>query len=566
MKNRTTFKYLIIALLSASHYVEAQAKLRSIDKGTIPVSIKIDYDGKQGELRKIWRFFGCDEPNYAYMPNGTKLLKELGELDPQQVFFRTHNLLNTGDGVPSLKWGSTNAYTEDKNGNPLYDWTITDRIFDTYLQSGVKPYAQIGFMPEALSTHPIPYKHNWDPTQKYNNIFTGWAYPPKDYNKWEELVFQWVKHCVEKYGVEEVEKWYWETWNEPNIGYWKGTRDEFFKLHDYAIQGVLRALPTARVGGPDTAGPGGDFMKAFLDHCLHGTNYATGKTGTPLHFVSFHAKGSPEFKDGHVSMNMSNQLKNIEDGFKMISSYPELKNIPVVIGECDPEGCAACQGERLGYRNGTMYSSYTAASFMRIHELASKYGINIEGALTWAFEFENKPYFAGFRSLASNGLDKPVLNVFRMFSRMKGNKLKVFSNAEIQSEDIIMESVKNSPDISALASTDGEKIYILLWYYHDEDLPGLLADVSIDIFNLPKEKGNLLLHQWLVDKNNGNTYSKWLQFGSPQHPSNEQYKEIEKAGELKALPNKILKIRHGKTSALIRLERQGVMLLIADLN
>ena len=161
-----------------------------------PVSIRVDAASDEGELKPIWRFFGADEPNYAYMEHGQKLLRELGEMRPKQVFFRTHNLLTTGDGTPALKWGSTNAYTEDAQGNPIYDWTIVDRIFDTYLERGVRPYAQIGFMPEAMSTKPQPYKHNWKPGDKYDDIYTGWAYPPKDYDKWRELVFQWTKHCA----------------------------------------------------------------------------------------------------------------------------------------------------------------------------------------------------------------------------------------------------------------------------------------------------------------------------------------------------------------------------------
>ena len=94
-----------------------------------------------------------------------------------------------------------------------------------------------------------------------------------------------------------------------------------------------------------------------------------------------------------------------------------------MIGESDPEGCAACQGPQLGYRNGTMYSSYTAASFARKYDLAERHGVNLEGALTWAFEFEDQPYFAGFRVLATNGIDLPVLNVFRMFSLMGGRRV-----------------------------------------------------------------------------------------------------------------------------------------------
>jgi len=553
---KNTIIYLMLAI---SFQVKAQQ---------IPVNISIDFSEKQGELKKIWRFFGCDEPNYAYLDNGEKLLKQLGDLYPQKVYFRTHNLLTTGDGTPALKWGSTNAYTEDANGNPIYDWTILDKIFDSYLKNGIKPYVQIGFMPEAMSVNPIPYKHSWDPSKNYNNITTGWAYPPKDYKKWEELCYEWVKHCISRYGKEEVEKWYWQTWNEPNHkNYWKGTVEEFLKLHDYAINGVLRALPTAMVGGPDVAGFGGEFTKSFIEHCLHGKNFATGETGTPLKFISFHAKGSPEFIDGHVRMNMSPQLKNLEEGFKLVNSYPELKNIPIIIGESDPEGCAACQGEKYGYRNGTMYSSYTAASFMRKYDLSEKYGVNLEGALTWAFLFENQPYFAGFRSLATNGIDKPVLNVFRMFGKMEGNRVKVISNSEVPLDEIIKKSVKRNPDISAIASVNENKLYVMLWYYHDDDTTGPTAKIQLKMQNLPVANGKATVRSYLVDKTNGNAYTKWLQLGSPQMPSKKKYFEMEKSSQF--IENKFkndLIINNNQLELEVELERQGVMLLIAELS
>src|SRR5262245_7574148 len=105
------------------------------------VTITVQADKPRGDLKPIWRFFGADEPNYAYMKDGKKLLAELGKLAPRQVYFRTHNLLTSGDGTPALKWGSTGAYDEDGAGKPVYDWTILDRIFDTYIERGVKPYA-----------------------------------------------------------------------------------------------------------------------------------------------------------------------------------------------------------------------------------------------------------------------------------------------------------------------------------------------------------------------------------------------------------------------------------------
>lgn len=543
----------------------SKAQSQSTDSGEFPVAIRVDASQPIGQLRQIWRFFGADEPNYAYMKNGKKLLGELGELAPKNVFFRAHNLLSSGDGTPALKWGSSNAYTEDAQGNPVYDWTILDKIFDAYLESGVRPYVEIGFMPKALSTKPEPYQHKWTPIAEYDEIYTGWAYPPKDYNKWGELVFQWVKHCVERYGKSEVESWYWETWNEPNIGYWQGTHEEFCKLHDYAIDAVRRALPSARVGGPDVAGSGRRYQRRFLEHCLRGTNHANGKTGSPLDFVAFHAKGSPRFVEGHVRMGIANQLRTIDEGFEIIASFPELKNTPIIIGESDPEGCAACQGEQLGYRNGTMYSSYTAACFARKHDLADKHDVNFEGALTWAFEFEDQPYFAGFRALASNGLDKPVLNVFRMLSKMSGKRLPVESEAAVPLETIMTEGVLGRPDVSAFASLDNNKLCVMLWHYHDDDVTGPDADIELMLDGLPSDLKNAAMRHYRIDKKHSNAYTLWQKMGRPQKPTDAQYAELEKAGQLAQLtPPEKISIEQQNIILRIKLPRQAVSLLVLE--
>lgn len=530
---------------------------------SFPVHITVDAARPIGPLKPIWRFFGADEPNYAYMKNGEKLISEMGELKPKEVFFRTHSLLVTGEGTHALKWGSTNAYTEDAQGNPVYDWTIVDKIFDTYQKHGVRPYVQIGFMPEALSVKPEPYRHHWTPTAKYDEIFTGWAYPPKDWAKWEELVYQWAKHSVDKYGKDEVLRWYWETWNEPNIGYWRGTRDEFFKLHDHAVRAVRRAIPEAKVGGPDLAGgAGGDFLKAFLDHCVKGKNTATGETGTPTDFISFHAKGQPKDVNGRVQMGISNQLVDIDNAFAVIARYPQFANTPIVIGESDPEGCAACQGPNLAYRNGTMYSSYTAATFPRKLDLAAKYGVNLEGAVTWAFEFEDQPYFAGFRSLATNGVDKPVMNVFRMFSKMDGDRLPVTSDAAVSLPDLLRSGVRKEPDVSAFASLSAKKLSVLVWHYHDDDVTGPDAAISLKIPGLPIASGKAKVTHYRVDETHGNSFTLWKALGQPQNPTPEQYADLEAAGKLATLgPATDTQITDHTASIDFNLPRQGVSLL-----
>jgi xylan 1,4-beta-xylosidase len=528
-------------------------------ENSFPVSVRVDAAAPGPPLNPIWRFFGADEPNYATMKHGKKLIAELGELAPKQVYFRAHNLLTSGDGTPALKWGSTGAYDEDAQGKPIYNWTILDGIFDTYLQNGVRPYVQVGFMPKALSSKPEPYQHHWTPRARYDEIYTGWAYPPTDYAKWGELAFQWAKHALEKYGRAEVETWYWEVWNEANISYWRGTPTEFLKLHDFAIDGIRRALPTARVGGPDTAGSGGRFTRDFLEHCLRGTNYATGKIGTPIDFISFHAKGSPSYTNDHVRMGIANQLRTIEDGFRIVASFPELKTRPIVIGESDPEGCAACQGPSLAYRNGTMYSSYTAAVFARKFDLAEKHGVNLEGALTWAFEFEDQPYFAGFRTLASNGLDKPVLNVFRMFSRMQGRRIKADSNRAVPLEAMLKEGARAQPDVSALASLGTNSLCVLVWHYHDDDVPGPSADVDIALEGLNR---SIKIEHFRIDEDHSNAFAAWKRLGSPQEPTAEQYRQLKKAGDLMALPApETIHEENGRLRLKLTLPRQAVSLV-----
>lgn len=561
MERREFLKATVLAAGALGLNVAAQGEGPLEER---PVAIRVRADRPGGELRPIWRFFGADEPNYAYMKDGEQLLRELGRLGAPQTFFRTHNLLTSGDGTPALKWGSTGAYREGPDGKPVYDWTIVDRIFDTYLERKVKPYVQIGFMPRELSVKPEPYQHHWKPGDRYESVYTGWTYPPKDYDKWAELVHQWAKHCVEKYSPREVESWYWQTWNEPNIGYWRGSPEEFFKLHDHAIHAVRRALPAARVGGPDTAG-GGRFLRQFLEHCLRGTNHATGQKGTPIDFISFHAKGAPTFVDGHVRMGLANHLRAIDSSFGIVASFPELKGKPIVIGESDPDGCAACSAAvypQNRYRNGALYASYTAASFARKHDLAEKHGVNLEGALTWAFEFEDQPYFAGFRVLATNGIALPVLNVFRMFGQMSGKRLAVNSDGAVSLDAILKNGVRGQGDVAALASLDEKHVSILVWHYHDDDVPGPAAAVELTVQGLDKALKQARLTHHRIDGDHSNAYTVWQKMGSPREPSAEQRSALQKAAELTLFEApKTTEVRDGQVALRFTMPRQSVSLL-----
>ncbi len=506
------------------------------------VTVQVDGSKQLGAFRPSWNYFGYDEPNYTYMKNGQKLIGELAALGHTPVHLRTHFLLVTGDGKPAFKWGSTNAYTEDSSGKPIYNWTIVDKILGTYVNAGGIPYVEIGFTPEALSTHPHPYTPVWKPGDKFNNYNIGWTYPPNNYNKWNELVYQWVTHCIAKYGKTEVERWDWEVWNEPNGGYWHGTPEEYDKLYDYTAAAVKRALPSAKVGGPATTGPANEkaaaFLRQFLQHCTSGKNAFTGKEGAPLDFISFHVKGRPQVVEGHVRMGISQEMKDASNGFNIVRSFKKFQDLPIVLSEADPEGCAACSARVYppnAYRNGTLYPSYEAVAIKTLLHLAGATHVDLQGILTWAFEFEDQPYFDGFRTLATNGIDKPVLNVFRMAGLMRGDLVKVDSSGAVPAESIVNNGVREKPDVDALATRSDRKLDVMIWNYQDEDVTGPAAAINLNISGLPANAKRVLLRHYRIDANHSNSYTAWQQMGSPQQPLPGQYSKLEQAGQLQLL-------------------------------
>ena len=521
-----------MAALAAANQAGAQEQVR----------IRVDAAETTEPFTPIYAYFGYDEPNYTYTKNGSKLIGELAALTDAPVNLRTHFLLATGDGTPQPKWGSTNAYTEDASGNAVYDWTVVDRIFDTYLQAHAKPFVEIGFMPQALSSAPEPYHIAWVPGAPNKDYGSGWSYPPRDYVRWGELVYQWARHCAEKYGKAQAESWYWEVWNEPNIFYWQGTEEEYNKLYDFAVAGVKRALPNARVGGPASTGPADEkaaaFLKAFLRHCAEEKNYATGGYGTALDFVSYHAKGSPASVDGHVRMGLARNLRDVDEGLKILSSYEKFGNLPVILSESDPEGCAACSARiyaQNAYRNGPLYASYTAAAMKSILELSSRERVHVAGMLTWAFEFEGQPYFDGLRTLATNGVDKPILNFFRMTGMMRGDRIAAASTAAVSLESLVTDGVRAEPDIDVLATRDNHGVSLLVWNYHDEDVAGRSAKIKLSVQGLPAGNQRFLMTHYRIDEFHSNAYSVWKRMGSPATPTPEQQRQLEDAGQLQML-------------------------------
>jgi xylan 1,4-beta-xylosidase len=261
-------------------------------------------------------------------------------------------------------------------------------------------------------------------------------------------------------------------------------------------------------------------------------------------------------------MGLYRQLNNIESGFATVAEFPQFKNTPIIIGESDPDGCAACTGMQYGYRNTSLYAVYTVEALARTFEIAADHQINFQGALTWAFEFEDDPMFAGHRTLATNGIDMPILNIFRMFSHLQGTRLRVDSSATLPLQSIEKSSVHAAPDVQALATLSDHQLAVILWNYHDDDVPGPSADVDLSVNHLPPQKAAALT-EYRIDQFHSNAFTAWLNMGSPAHPTPDQLAQLKLAGQLTKLRfDPSVDLTDGSFNTHTSLPRQGISLLI----
>jgi xylan 1,4-beta-xylosidase len=550
MRTRLAFA-VVLALGAVQHVAWAQTPAT--------VTITVDDTAPGAPIERIWPFHGFDEVNYTTTPQGKALLGALGTIHTAPVHIRSHFLLNTGDGTPSLKWGSTNVYTEDANGNPIYSWTLMDGIMDTVTGAGAFPYAEIAFMPQALTSSNLPYMNSG-----VYNLDGSCFYPPKDFTKWGGLIGAWAAHVKGRYANVES-TWQWELWNEPDIGYWHGTAADYNKLYDYTESALHQALPNAPLGGPATAGTG-TFFTQFLQHTATGANAVSGRNGTRLDFISFHAKGGSAIVGGHVEMNLGNQLRLHQAGFMAVASMAAYKQTPIVVSEADPDGCAACpvamNHPEDAYRNSPAYGAYEVAMMKKTLELEQRLGVNVRGLLTWAFLFNDTPYFAGYRALVTNGIDLPVLNAFKLLGSLNGARLPVTSTGAQTLDAILASSVRQNADVDAMATRNGANVQVLVWNYHDDLVTVTATPVALTV-KLPADFGaRATVTHTRVDDTHGDAYTVWVAQGSPGTPTATQVAALQAAMQPAPLqPTQTVDVTNGAVALNFDLPREGISLI-----
>ena len=434
---------------------------------------------------------------------------------------------------------------------------------DTITGVGAFPFVEIGFMPEALSTHPTPYRNSSSTT-----LDGGCLYPPADYTKWADLISTWAMHANERY-PNVAASWLWELWNEPDIGYLNGTFADYAELYDYTESALHAVLPNAALGGPAVAGPGGSFLPQFLKHCATGINAVTGDIGTRLDLVTFHAKGGVGIVGDHVEMDLRNQLRLHRAGFNAVAAVPQFSQTPIYVTEADPDGCAACPVSSTpadAYRISPAYGAYEIAMMKHTLELEAEVGVKLGGLLTWAFTFPGTPYFAGYRTLATNGINLPVMSAFKLLGRLDGTRMPLTSSGARTLDDILANGVRGDPDVDGMATLNGTAVQVLVWNYHDELVPVAATPVHLAI-NVPATFGSLARVSHLrLDESHGDAYTVWVSQGMPASPSAAQVAALQQAMDPSLLvPDRTVAVAaDGSVGVDFELPRFGVSLVTIE--
>ena len=263
-------------------------------------------------------------------------------------------------------------------------------------------------------------------------------------------------------------------------------------------------------------------------------------------------------------MNLGNQLRLHRTGFNTVAASLQFKQTPIVITEADPDGCAACpvtMNPEDAYRNSPAYGAYEVAMMKRTLELEARIGVNVRGVLTWAFLFNNSPFFAGYRALATNGIHLPVLNAFKLLGRLDGTRVPVTSSGSRTLDDILTNSVRQQADVDAMATRIGQQVQVLVWNYHDDLVAAVATPVHLAI-TVPASFGSrVMVNHLRVDDAHGDACTVWVAQGSPLSPTAAQISSMQQAMEPAPLaPAGTVDVAGGAVTLDFMLPRFGISL------
>jgi xylan 1,4-beta-xylosidase len=388
------------------------------------------------------------------------------------------------------------VYSEDKNGQPIYNFSYVDQIYDGLLDNGVKPFVELSFMPKELAAkpalHPFWYKQN--------------VAPPKDWQKWDDLIFAFTKHLVDRYGIDEVASWYFEVWNEPNIDFWAGEpkQETYWELYDHTARAVKKVNSRLRVGGPATAAAA--WVDAFIKHCAD--------NNVPVDFVSSHAYGNDSSKDIFGTDEVISQDKMVCRAVEKVhnqvrtSAKPDL---PLFWTEFN-----------ASYMNDpavtdSIYMGPWMANTIRLCD-----GLSAMMSY-WSFSdvFEEqgvvkKPFYGGYGLMAAGNIPKPAFQAFQMLHKLGDQRLSL------------------NTDTALLTRRGDSSLVLALWNYAAPGETGSPESFILQFRNKKIRRATI----WRLDAQHGDALGEYERMGSPRYPSKAELAKL-RAVDLSSTPETV---------------------------
>jgi xylan 1,4-beta-xylosidase len=548
-----------------------------------PVRVAIDASAVEGELTRLWTSIGYDEINWTYTPRGRDLLATLAGCGDGAYLVRSHYMYCSGTGLGLPHWGAGNVYHERADGTPSFDFQVLDRAYDTLVEMGHIPIVELGFTPRALVPDDAGRRFAFEPGSptQYSEYEAGWwSFPPKSLARWADLVTATAEHYVRRYGKARVAGWYWEVWNEPDIGYWRGSIEEYLELYRASAAAVRSVVADALVGGPATTGDltpvgglpakGPDFLAAFLDFC-------TGQP-TPLDFVTFHTKGAyfqpwrsylpPDEASQPQSPSMVKMLREVRHSLRQVAERPGLADVECLADECDasvPAHHGRFDNSNFGYRNTEYFPVFQCCLMKKLLDLEEARAARLRAATAWAFYIEGERCFEGTRSLLTyGGIEKPVLNAYRLLGRLGSLRLRATSTAAWPVR-LIDEARSVPEEVDVLAATSGDgagRVTALVWRHDDDQHRGEQRERQVRVTVRGLGARPVVVRQWRIDAAHGNSYRAWQALGAPDYPDPAEIEQVADEGRLRPLePERLEAPRDGEVVVDLSLRLPAVSLL-----
>jgi len=467
---------LILALAGSPCYGWAQAADQSIT---------IDTNAPAHPFLHFWeQTFGSGRAVLALRENYRKDLKEVHDQTGMR-YVRFHALLHDEVGV----------YDEDEKGNPVFNFSYVDQIYDGLLANGVRPFVEISFMPRKLAAkeaiHPFWYKQN--------------VAPPKDYAKWDLFMRTLAQHLIDRYGIDEVAKWYFEVWNEPNIDFWAGDPKQatYFELYDHTARALKSVNPRLRVGGPATAAA--HWIPEFLNH--------VDKEHVPIDFVSTHGYADDSVEDmfgTHEDIPMRDRVcRAIQKAHGEIKASA-LARLPLMWTEW----------------NVPSYGDLNARDNWYVGPALARDISQCDGSVDmmswWTFDdvFEEngvtrQPFDGTFGLITAGRVRKPSFYDFAVLHKLGEERLA------------------NAADNVLVTRRNDGTLVVAAWNLVDMDQVAHGTPLTLHLrFNGIAPKTQVAIQR--VDESHGNPMPAYKAMGSPRYPTQTQIEALNKASALAA--------------------------------